>query len=82
MWSTKLKKYPDDKFCLNDGGGYIEYHSASRVSAHLRLKFPTLKGDVDELESSEAMDAQPAGSKRDSLLLLVVLDIVHVLRGP
>lgn len=82
MWFTELKKYPDDKFCLDDGGGYIEYNSTARVSAHFRLELPTLKGDVDEFESSETVNAQSAGSKCNSLLLLVVLDIVHVLRGP
>jgi len=67
---------------LNDGTGYIKHNSAARVSAHFGLDLPTLKRDVDELEGSKAMDAQSASSKRDSLLLLVVLDIVHVLRGP
>lgn len=74
--------YPDDKFCLNNGAGYIEHNAAARLPAHFRLKLPTLKGDVDEFESSETVDAQSAGSKRDSLLLLVVFDIVHVLSGP
>jgi len=52
------------------------------VSAHFGLKLPTLEGNVDEFESGKPMNAQFAGPKGDGLFLLVILDIVHILRGP
>lgn len=77
-----VRRYPNDEFRLNNGSGHIQHNATACVSTHFRLELPALERDVDELEGSETVDTEPSGSKGNSLLFLVVFDIVHVLRGP